>query len=603
VKGRGLRGWRSRFPSREHLLQLRHRWHRILVLAGATGVLVGLGVAGFEWVTANLILDHLVTLPSWAVPLAPGVGLAAAWFVLRTLGRGASPSTADEYLRAYHDRRRRLDLLVAPAKLVASMLTLGFGGAMGFEGPSIYLGAVVGSGLERRYERYFSPEDRRVLLVAGAAAGVSAIFKAPATGALFALEVPYQEDTASHALLPALVASAASYLSYVAIFGLAPLFRVAGSPAFDTRDLLGALAMGVLAGLGARAFAALLRYAKRLAEASPVWRSLTLGAAGMAFITAVSFALYGTHVTFGPGYQAIAWTLGPNRGLALVAALFALRAAATALTIAGGGAGGVFIPLVVQGWLLGSIIETSLHTHTSLFPVIGAAAFLGAGYRTPIAAVVFVAETTGRPGFVVPALVATAVAQLAMGTKSVTAYQIPRRAALPAQLNDHPVTDALETDMRTGAPDALVADLLRDHDAGIIPVVDGDHYLGIIDASQLAQPSAAQRSTVQARDIMRTDFPIVNATWTIEDARKIMDATNTTALPVLRDGSLIGIITSQGIDTLSASTQDNPGTPALPTPTPTRKDRHGTPRRWLQRLTGRTSRASLGHPLRKRPRR
>ena len=84
---------------------------------------------------------------------------------------------------------------------------------------------------------------------------------------------------------------------------------------------------------------------------------------------------------------------------------------ATALTIAGGGAGGVFIPLVVQGWLLGSIVETSLHTHTSLFPVIGAAAFLGAGYRTPIAAVVFVAETTGRPGFVVPALVATAVAQ------------------------------------------------------------------------------------------------------------------------------------------------------------------------------------------------
>jgi CBS domain-containing protein len=159
--------------------------------------------------------------------------------------------------------------------------------------------------------------------------------------------------------------------------------------------------------------------------------------------------------------------------------------------------------------------------------------------------------------------------------------------------------------MRTCAPQALVADLLRDHDAEIIPVVDGDHYLGIIDASQLAQLSAAQRSTVQARDTMRTDFPIAKATWTIHDARKVMEATNTTELPVLRDGSLIGIITSQGVETLCESTQDNPGTPAVPTPTPTptRKERHGDPRRWLQRFTGGTGRASLGHPLRKKPQR
>ena len=119
--------------------------------------------------------------------------------------------------------------------------------------------------------------------------------------------------------------------------------------------------------------------------------------------------------------------MSSQRGLALLAALFALRAAATTLTIAGGGAGGVFIPLVVQGWLLGALMEGSLSTHTTLFPVIGAAAFLGAGYRTPIAAVVFVAEATGRPGFIVPALVATAVAQLVMGSQSVTSYQLNRR--------------------------------------------------------------------------------------------------------------------------------------------------------------------------------
>jgi CIC family chloride channel protein len=64
------------------------------------------------------------------------------------------------------------------------------GGAMGFEGPSIYIGSTIGSTLQRRFTAWFSREDAKLLLVAGAAAGVSAIFKAPATGAVFALEVP-----------------------------------------------------------------------------------------------------------------------------------------------------------------------------------------------------------------------------------------------------------------------------------------------------------------------------------------------------------------------------------------------------------------------------
>jgi CIC family chloride channel protein len=111
--------------------------------------------------------------------------------------------------------------------------------------------------------------------------------------------------------------------------------------------------------------------------------------------------------------------------------LFFLHALATVLTVEGGGAGGLFIPLFVQGWLLGRFVQGITGTHTSLFPVVGAAAFLGAGYRTPIAGIVFVAEVTGRPGFVVPALLATAVAQVLMGTSSVSTYQYVRRPRAP----------------------------------------------------------------------------------------------------------------------------------------------------------------------------
>ena len=100
-----------------------------------------------------------------------------------------------------------------------------------------------------------------------------------------------------------------------------------------------------------------------------------------------------------------------------------LRCLATGAAVAGGGVGGLFVPLVVAGALLGRAFGAAVGSTDSLFLVIGIAAFLGAGYRVPLAAVVFVAETTGRPGFVVPGLIAAVVAELVMHRSSVTAYQ------------------------------------------------------------------------------------------------------------------------------------------------------------------------------------
>ncbi len=114
-------------------------------------------------------------------------------------------------------------------------------------------------------------------------------------------------------------------------------------------------------------------------------------------------------------------------------AILALRCMATSTAVAGGGVGGLFIPLVVAGALSGSIIGGLVHNgDLTLFIVIGVAAFLGAGYRVPLAAVMFVAETTGRPSFVVPGLLAAVAAELMMGSASVTKYQRPSDLSRPA---------------------------------------------------------------------------------------------------------------------------------------------------------------------------
>jgi CIC family chloride channel protein len=413
----------------------RGRWARNLPFAAATGAATGLAVAGFEAVVNRAMLEHVLELPIPALAFLPAAGLVVAWLVLRTLGRGAGPATSDEYIVAFHDPDHRFEARREAAKVTAAGATLGSGGAMGFEGPSIYLGAVIGASIQRRLHRLFSDADRRMLMVAGAAAGVSAIFKAPATGAVFAIEVPYREDVAQRSILPALVASATSYLVYVAIYGTTPILSGQGRADLEARTILASLAVGVCAGLGARAFAHLLRLAKRMRDRlTPVPR-LLLGGGGLAALVLLGSLEFDADLLIGPGYTAIDWATHADRAAGLVVLLLLLRALATSLTVEGGGAGGLFIPLVVLGSLLGSFLgDVTGVENASLLTLVGAAAFLGAGYRTPIAAVIFITEATASPGFVVPGLLATVLAQLLIGPQSVSEYQRTTRAPAVEEL-------------------------------------------------------------------------------------------------------------------------------------------------------------------------
>jgi CIC family chloride channel protein len=401
------------------------RSHEVIVLAAITGLVTGFAVAAFDWLVVDVLLDHLFELSPWLLAWMPLVGLALSWLALRHLARSRDSATADAYLKAFHDPNEPLKLREVPGRMVAAVLTPGFGGAMGLEGGSLYIGSAAGSFLQRRFPRLTAGSTRQVLMVAGAAAGVAAIFKAPATGALFALEVPYKEDFARRMLLPALVSSAVGYLAFVFVNGTTPLFAARGpAPPLSFADLAGALALGAAAGLGARGFALLLLLAKRATVRFGPW--LRIGACGLllAGLFGLVWSLTDAPLTIGPGYDAIQWATSPDRALWLLVIVLVARCLATAASVAGSGVGGLFIPLVVAGALLGRIaVGVVGDANTTLFVVIGVAAFLGAGYRVPLAAVMFVAEATGRPGFIVPGLIAAVVAMLVMGQASVTSYQ------------------------------------------------------------------------------------------------------------------------------------------------------------------------------------
>jgi CIC family chloride channel protein len=529
------------------------RTQQAIVLAAVTGVITGLGVALFEWLTREVIFDHVHRLAAGWQIAAPGAGLLLAAAALRWLAKGASPSTADEYIHNFHEERR-LPLAPVAGRMVASVATLGFGGAMGYEGPSIYFGAAAGSGLQGRLSRFFSREDTKVLLVAGAAAGVAAIFKAPATGLVFALEVPYQEDFARRMLLPAGIAAAISYLTFVAIHGTEPLFAVSGSPPFDLRDLGGALVLGALCGVGARLFTLLLLYAKRVSAATPPLVRALVGGAGLAALGALSYVAFDRNLTIGAGYDNLAWAFDPKRAVSLVLLLFVMRALATVLTVGGGGAGGLFIPLVIEGALLGRAVGglfRSAASGSNFFPLIGVSAFLGAGYRVPLAAVVFAAESTGRPGFIVPGLIAAVVAQLFMGRASVSPYQMARRAGHLERRFVLPVTTVLRTDIHTAPPDTTLDEFFRQHLLGhrerAVPVVDGSHYLGVMRLEELHGSPPDEWTRVRVADRMRTDYPTGEPAWQLRDAMAAMEAADIDLLPIVDHGRFVGVVTTSEI--------------------------------------------------------
>ena len=381
-----------------------------------TGVVVAVVVYGFEYVTVDLMLEELWELPRWQQEISPGIGLIVAALLLRFVGRGAPPSTSEDYIRAFHERQDRLRILHLPARLLAGIATIGTGGTLGLEGPSIYTGATLGSSVQHRLRRFFTEKDAKMLLVAGAAAGVAAIFKAPATGVLFALEAPYKGDVARRALLPALIASAMSYVTFTTFTDYSPIFDLLRSQVLvlEGATLGGAAVIGALAGFGAVFFSFVLDGAKRIQSDVAPWRRIAGAAILLGALVVLSDELFRAPLSLGPaaGGELLLWVTEADRSLALIAALFAIRIAATAATTAGGGVGGVFIPLAVLGLVLGQFIGgLSLFDSAGvrLFPLIGVAAFLGAGYRTPLAAVVFIAESTVQTGFVVPALIAVAV--------------------------------------------------------------------------------------------------------------------------------------------------------------------------------------------------
>ena len=375
----------------------------------------------------------------WFVPAATTIGgLLSGWLVYHFAPEAEGHGT-DTVVNAFHRKegfiRRRVPLI----KTIASAITIGSGGSAGREGPIALIAAGLGSVYATLAHR--SEKERRLLLLAGMAAGLSAIFRTPMGTGVFAIEVLYGNmEFEVGAFLYTMLSSAVAYTVNGVFVGFGPLFRVPAIPTPAFSDYAAYAILGLAAGIIATLLPQVFYYTRDLFRRLPVplWIKPGIGGLGVGLI-----ALRLPQV-LGGGYGWIQLAIDGRLALSLLLVLIGAKMLAFAFTVSSGGSGGVFAPSLFVGAMLGGSFAILLHQMPAVFVVVGMAAVFGAAARVPIATMLMVTEMAGGYRLLVPAGMAVMISyllqvRLSSFAKYQSLYegQVPTREDSPAHYLEH----------------------------------------------------------------------------------------------------------------------------------------------------------------------
>ena len=388
--------------------------------------------------------QNVVTLVSqtpfrwWVLLLLPAVGGLISGLLVYTWAPEAEGHGTDAYIDAFHNKQGIIRTRVPFIKGLASIVTMATGGSAGREGPIAQIGAGVGSWVGRLFK--LDARERRLMLLAGCAAGLGAIFRAPLGGAVTAIEVLYREDFETEGIILCIVSSVVSYALFTTIFGNQAIFEVPPRLFSHPLELLFYIGLGLVCvpfgfvyvkvfyGLRDRFFRK-LRMKKALI---PALGGLLVGVIG----------LWHPQVLSG-GYGTIQDALRGNLTISLMIFLAILKIFATSLTISSGGSGGVFGPSLFIGAMLGGAVGQFTHqyfphivSYPGAFALVGMGAFFAGVAKAPMGALLMVCEMTEGYSLVVPLMLTSVVAILLSQRWSLYEKQVLNKFHSPAHRSD-----------------------------------------------------------------------------------------------------------------------------------------------------------------------
>jgi H+/Cl- antiporter ClcA len=490
-----------------------------------------------------------------AVPVAGAIviGLMARYGSERIRGHGIP-----EAIEAILMNGSRVEPKLALLKPLSSAISIGSGGPFGAEGPIIMTGGAFGSLVAQFF--HLTAAERKTLLVAGAAAGMSATFAAPLASIMLAVELLLFEWK-PRSLIPVALASVTAAALRRHILGMGPIFPVPPHPAYiGWTGLGGCLLVGLLAGGLSALLTAMVYGSEDAFQRLPIhwmwWPAIggvVIGVGGFLFPQAL-----------GVGYDVISGLVQGDMPLRVIAGVLVVKSTIWAVSLGSGTSGGVLAPLLMIGGALGGVEARFLpYEGAGFWPLISMGAILGGTMRSPLTGVVFALELTHDVNVILPLLAAVTIAHgftSLVLRRSILTEKISRRGY---HLSREYAVDPLEIIfarevVRTGAV-ALPADATRDsiattlaastpekHQQRLFPVIDPDRRLvGVISRRTLrewADGGGPARSRLA--EVMESR-PVV--AYADEPLRMIvyrMAETGRTRLPTIsrRDGTLVGMI-------------------------------------------------------------
>ncbi len=552
-----------------------------LIVAPIIGVVTGLAITGIVevilrkmWpVVLSYYLGH-----HWVIVPGLVAGMAVTGLIMQYFTPDPDEHSTEEVIVSYHEHQGDIDLRPFFPKLLAAVTTVGLGGSAALEGPSIYGGGVIGSWLWTKLQRIgLDARDRRIMLISGAAAGMSAVFHAPLTGIVFALEMPYRDDLAHEALVPSLIASVVAYVTLTSFVGATPLFNFIHATHYTRTDLYWSALLGVLIGLIAMAFVVTFRRTRAffVGWGVPHWVKMGIGGlltglCGVAFLHFYN----GPLVPLGPNYEAVEMVLTGHHGTPQLLTFGGLKLLATVFTLGAGGVSAMFVPLFLTGGALGTAFAQSIvHSpDAGLYAAVGMAAFISAGYKTPLAAAVFVAEATGAHAFIIPALIGAAVAYAVSGDASASGDQRLHEGVKLQELTATPVSAVMRTQLVAAQGAMTVEEFVRTlsphahHDA--FPVFDGHKLLGAMTLWNVLHVSPEKWKSVEVQNLIDARIARVSPDSDVSEALRLLlgEHTHPMLLVVASDGQMQGIVTKTDILYALKTRRDPPAPVALEMP-------------------------------------
>ena len=382
--------------------------------------------------------DHAIpagTPRRWLLLVLPVIGGLIAGLLVKTFAPEAEGTGTDNYIEAFHNKggtmRRRVPLI----KALATIATLASGGSAGKEGPIAQTGAGIGSALGHYLK--MGARARRTMMVAGAAGGLGAIFRAPLGGALTAVEVLYKEDLETDALTPAILSSVTAYTVFCSVNGFTHVFAFGGAPFHSPVQLVFYALLGLVCSGSGYLYVRFMHGSKDyFFDRLPINKYLVPPLGGL-LVGLIGF-FFPQVMGQGFGYVQEVIQGRPVDGLhataGVLAVLAVLKIATTSFTISSGGSGGVFAPSLFIGAMLGGCVGQVSHQFfpalvpdPAPFVVVGMGAFFAGVANAPIASLMMVCELTGAYELLPPLMVVATVALITSRRWSIYSTQVENK--------------------------------------------------------------------------------------------------------------------------------------------------------------------------------